>query len=156
MEKKKKKSYISIFFTTILIYVISLIVFLPPFRKGGGRSHQKACYSNLRVIQGALEMYNMDHEEMMTDLDMRILIDAKYLKEEPRKPEKECRYYSQGNLTEDGEICCDFHGGLIAEANSDIAIKIKREKKLKEMNDNLLYYSLRALPAVIYLMFALM
>ena len=81
--EKKKKSYISIFFTAIIMYVINFIIFQPPIRRGGhGSSRVKACYGNIRLIQGAVEMYNMDSREMMTELDMKLLIDGHYLKNE--------------------------------------------------------------------------
>ena len=162
--EKKKKSYISIFFTAIILYVINLIIFQPSIRRGGhGPSPIKACYSNLRVIQGAVEMYNMDTNETMTDLDMKLLIDGHYLKNEPRKPDEECNYYSNENLTKTGEICCVLHGGLITEANSEIARKREREEELKEkerelkkMDENLFIQTMRVLPSILYLLFALM
>ena len=162
--EKKKKSYISIFFTAIIMYVINFIIFQPPIRRGGhGSSRVKACYANIRLIQGAVEMYNMDSREMMTELDMKLLIDGHYLKNEPRKPDEDCNYYSNEDLTKTGEVCCNLHGGLIAEANSEIARKRdkeeqqkEKERRLKEMNDALFLNTMRALPSVLYLLFALM
>ena len=129
---------------------------MPNFRKGGGRDPRITCYSNLRVIQGAVEMYNMDIKTMMTDLDIERLIEGKYLKEKPRSPRPECRYFSDGDLTDTGEICCEIHGGLIAEANSDIIRKEEREKRIEEIRSNLSFHSIRILPALLYLIFALM
>ncbi|MBR4570717.1 MAG: hypothetical protein IKO19_08670 [Candidatus Riflebacteria bacterium] len=154
--EKKKKSYLGIAFTTFLILVITYIIFMPNFRKGGGRDPRITCYSNLRVIQGAVEMYNMDIKTMMTDLDIERLIEGKYLKEKPRSPRPECRYFSDGDLTDTGEICCEIHGGLIAEANSDIIRKEEREKRIEEIRSNLSFHSIRILPALLYLIFALM
>ena len=142
--EKKKKSYIRIFFTAIVIYIICYILFNPPPPRRRIENPLKSCYTNLRIIQGAVEMYNMDHEKLMTDLDMKLLIDGHYLKNEPRKPLKECYYYSIDNISENGEICCELHGGLIAAANSNIARKkeieqqsYEREKQLKELNNKL-------------------
>ena len=129
---------------------------MPNFRKGGGRDPRITCYSNLRVIQGAVEMYNMDIKTMMSDLDIERLLEGKYLKEKPRSPRPECRYFSDGDLTDTGEICCEIHGGLIAEANSDIIRKEEREKRIEEIRSNLSFHSIRILPALLYLMFALM
>ena len=154
--KKKKKSYLGIAFTTFLILVITYIIFMPNFRKGGGHDPRITCYSNLRIIQGAVEMYNMDIETMMTDLDIERLIEGKYLKEKPRSPRPECRYFSDGNLTDTGEICCELHGGLIAETRSEIAKREEREKRINEIRDNILFHGIRILPALLYLMFALM
>ncbi len=39
-------------------------------------ARDKACFSNIRVIQGAVEMYNMDVATMMRTLDMDVLIEG--------------------------------------------------------------------------------
>ena len=52
----------------------------------------KACFSNILILQGALEMYNMDHIVMMKELDIPTLIKEKYLKIEISKPEPDCFY----------------------------------------------------------------
>ncbi len=154
--EKKKKSYISIIFNTIIILALTYIIFMPNFGKGGGHDPRITCYSNLRVIQGAVEMYNMDIKTMMSDLDIERLLEGKYLKEKPRSPRPECRYFSDGDLTDTGEICCELHGGLIAETRSEIAKRVEREKRINEIRDNLLFHGIRILPALLYLMFALM
>ena len=55
-----------------------------------------------------------------------------YLKNEPRKPDEDCNYYSNEDLTKTGEVCCNLHGGLITEANSEIARKREKEEQQKE------------------------
>lgn len=78
----------------------------------------KACASNIRVLTGAVEMYNMDHLEMMKKLDINKLINSSpsgftYLKAEPSKPEPECKYVSEGDLSSvNGFIKCEKHGTL--------------------------------------------
>ena len=75
-------------------------------------ARDKACFSNIRVIQGAVEMYNMDSSIMMENLDIENLKKGKYLKEEPVKPEVSCEYKNFGNLADDGFVFCKYHGDL--------------------------------------------
>ena len=73
-------------------------------------ARDKACLSNIRVIQGAVEMYNMDVATMMRTLDMDILIEGNYLKEEPSHPEISCEYSNVGDLGSYGFVICKYHG----------------------------------------------
>lgn len=80
-------------------------------------ARKKACCANMRVIQGAIELYNMDHtDKMITQLDPAaigpdgMLITEKYLKAAIPKPDPQCSYSSEGDLTGDGVIRCGFHG----------------------------------------------
>ena len=78
-------------------------------------ARQKACFYNIRTLQGAVEMYNMDHEkDPMKALDMNWLIKDNYLKKEPEYPETACSYHSCGDLSDPdtGEIYCHVHGSL--------------------------------------------
>ena len=90
----------------------------------------KACFSNQRVILGAIEMYNMDSSTMMEELNshnMQLLIDGKYLKAEPTKYDNHCEYSSKGNLTEDGEIYCEYHGSFTYDEEKKTGIPPSRE-----------------------------
>ncbi len=106
-------------FTLIeLIIVIAILAILAKMsqpmcvRRSRPSARQKACFSNLRIIQGAVEMYNMDNTEFMEELDFNRLLDGKYLKELPSKPEDSCSYLSLGDLSKDGVIACEYHGDL--------------------------------------------
>lgn len=70
----------------------------------------RACQANQRVIQGAVEMYNMDHQTMMDTLDLDVLVKDGYLKTRPA-----CRsgkeYYGK-NLSGNGMIRCPVHGDI--------------------------------------------
>jgi hypothetical protein len=68
------------------------------------------CLSNIRVITGAIEMYNMDHSQMMTELDLDKLVESHYLKEIPIKPTDKCDYFIVGDILSDGYIACKKHG----------------------------------------------
>ena len=138
----KKKT--GCFETLFYIYLIGAVLFIflgPVPRRVGGRasSPQKACYSNIRVLQGAVEMYNMDVEPMMTTLDQELLREGHYIKsdEDLVCPKTEIGgTYSGENLTDDGEIICSYHGGLIEAGPYDAEYgagvdktKIKKTKK---------------------------
>ena len=71
----------------------------------------KACFSNQRVIQGAVEMYNMDSKVKMDNLDINLLIKGKYLMQ-PTKPESSCEYSNIGDLSDDGFVFCKYHGDV--------------------------------------------
>ena len=90
--------------------VLSAAMKSPQFAQARSTSKLKACYSNARVLQGAVEMYNMDHSTMMSNLDIPTLVKEHYLKSEPGKPEPECEYYNVGDLTGEGYIACKKHG----------------------------------------------
>jgi tetratricopeptide (TPR) repeat protein len=100
----------------------------PVYTKSSSNSNdgniQKACFSNMRVLQGALEMYNMDHEKNeMTSLDISTLVKEKYLKSSPSKPDPDCNYYSTGDLTKNGQIRCKIHGSIEESNNSNSNIR---------------------------------
>ncbi len=85
---------------------------IPNFKAARGSAREKACFSNQRVLMGAVEMYNMDHDTMMTTLDIPVLVKEKYLKSAPVGPEPECEYFSIGDLSGDGVVACKRHGGI--------------------------------------------
>jgi len=60
-------------------------------------AQERACFANLRVLQGAIEMYNMDNPQMLRAFDgstMQKLIKGGYLRQEPAKPHQQCEYSS--------------------------------------------------------------
>ncbi len=77
-------------------------------------AREKACYANMRVLLGAIEMYNMDHPVMLTTVDdgvIETLRRENYLKSQLSKPETACSYSSEGDLaTDKGRITCAMHG----------------------------------------------
>ncbi|MFZ5950153.1 MAG: competence type IV pilus major pilin ComGC [Candidatus Rifleibacteriota bacterium] len=87
---------------------------VPNFQKARGDAQKKACFANQRVLLGAVEMYNMDHEKMMENLDsaaIELLASKKYLKAAPQCPAGG-KYFSDGKLSADGNIQCTIHGGV--------------------------------------------
>ena len=76
--------------------------------KGSSSPSEKACAANMRVMLGGTEMYNMDHEKMLHNLDIDVLVDEEYLKSAPVCPDGGT-YSSLGDLAETGEIACSIH-----------------------------------------------
>ncbi|RCK79127.1 MAG: hypothetical protein OZSIB_0241 [Candidatus Ozemobacter sibiricus] len=94
-----------------------LLALLPDTRRSGHRplAREKACYANIRVLLGAVEMYNMDHQQMITRMDrstMKVLQEKHYLKGEISSPEPGCEYANDGDLSGNGRITCAIHGGV--------------------------------------------
>ena len=68
------------------------------------------CLLTQTFISSAADMYNNEHEEnMMTTLDLAILVEGKYLRPD-YAPTKHCVYYTEGDLTDGGYIACKIHG----------------------------------------------
>lgn len=76
-------------------------------------AREKACYANMRVLLGAIEMYNMDNDPPMIYLNpemMEHLVKQQYLKVFMTGPTEACAYSSTGNMTASGQIVCASHG----------------------------------------------
>lgn len=134
--------------TVGIVFVVAAIVFLlyllswvlNPFYKpyhGMDYSRAKACFINLRVIHGALEMYEMDHGTMER-LDLKVLYDGKYLKSEIRCPEAGTGCFHGRSITSekiaDGTaVSCEVHGNA-AEAEK----MINELKKLMDFENSVI------------------
>ncbi len=107
--------------------------------RGRGSARKKACFSNMRVLEGAIEMYNMDVETQMRELNdkaQEILLEGKYIKgKEPLVcPETSGRgqYLSIGDINENGFIFCTYHGntnGIKVSPNMTYEEFAMREKQ---------------------------
>ena len=123
---------------TLLIYfllVFTSVNFAWGLKKVRVEARYKACMSNTRVLQGAVEMYNMDHSTQMDDIDeesVKILVKEKYLKAVPEGTEPNCRYTVSNKLSENGIIYCKYHGGVDTEKfppDPEIKERIEEQKK---------------------------
>lgn len=127
-SKFAKKPYLVIFESIIIfiIFLILLAMVTPNFKKTNIRGRtQKGCASDIRVLTGAVENYNMDKATMMQNLDQNLLLQGHYINSIFDKRNSSCIYKSFGNLTEDGIIYCETHGDLIG-------IKIKPEMTMQD------------------------
>lgn len=120
-QKKGKKSFFTAFIeVTIVCSTIGILaaMAIPNHKRSHPISSRKKCYSNIRVLQGAVEMYNMDHMTMIsTSLDLKPLEDGKYIKNvehyvSPQIPEISCKYDIDGDITDVGQVYCHYHGSV--------------------------------------------
>lgn len=112
---------IAIIVFSLLLFICGFIgiklIVIPNMIEAQKEARSKACYSNQRVLMGAVEMYNMDvpDKDTIHELDnktIEILIEKHYLKP-LTYPEPECSYISEGDLLKDaGYIRCKFHGSV--------------------------------------------
>lgn len=115
MKNRKGFTLIELMIVIAIIGILAAMA-IPNFKKARESARQKACYSNIRVILGAVEMYNMDHSAMksgLADTDVQsggYLVTEGYLKTAVNKPETDCAYSSTGDLTGSGLISCARHG----------------------------------------------
>ncbi len=103
-------------------------ILVPNFRKAREQSREKACYANMRVILGAVEMYNMDHSSMLRMVDDQVitgLCQGNYLKGGINRPEAGCAYLSSGDLTGNGVIYCAMHGAVDRSDLGNVNINIQ-------------------------------
>lgn len=88
----------------------------------------RVCHANLRVIQGAVEMYNMDNSTMMDTLDIEKLVAKSYLKTKPSCHSGQ-QYYGK-NLTGRGLVRCPAHGD-VDNPSPDRDIKPEKDTMVK-------------------------
>ena len=86
----------------------------PPSANVGKRS----CDSNIRVLSGAVEMYNMDNPVMIKYLSDEVIQDLeekKYINKWPYNKHRfwdKCKFKCTDDLTGNGIIYCEFHGSV--------------------------------------------
>jgi len=81
-------------------------------------AYARACAANMRVMMGCIEMYNMDHAEMMKTPDFSmfqeggLMMQKGLLKQPIQLPGDKCSYSFSGNFAEvdAGVISCSIHG----------------------------------------------
>lgn len=118
MKNRKGFTLIELMIVIAIIGILAAIA-VPNFRKARQQARQKACQSNMRVILGAIEMYNMDNSDGLTELkddyvtsDGGILVSAKYLRAPITRPEAGCSYVNTGDMLSNGQISCNQHGTI--------------------------------------------
>ena len=120
MMNRKGFTLIELMIVIAIIGILAAMA-MPNFKTSRWQARQKACYSNIRVLQGAVEMYNMDTTPMMTTLSMTNL--SGYVKNPSgiKCPEyTEAAYKEIGDLSNDGEVACgtEVTGATITDMTS--------------------------------------
>ncbi len=83
----------------------------PDFQQTGEKA-KKNCIANMRLLVGAIEMYNMDHSLLLTSIDSNTIPMFRaqgYLKTN-FTPSTQCSYYAHGDLSGLGVVACSVHG----------------------------------------------
>jgi competence protein ComGC len=95
---------------TAIVGIIAAIA-VPNFKKARFEAQKRACFANQRVLLGATEMYNMDNEVPLSGLNIKALLDGRYIKSAPKCPAGGV-YSATGDLAKDGRIKCSVHGSV--------------------------------------------
>ena len=168
--KKQKKSFKSIIFTTITILIVTnlllsihYLISLTKHQHGDAyfcwfgyvywpkyNSDHKICNINIRELQNSIEEYNYNNQIKMTELNTEKLLESGYIKSIPRTRDPNCKYISKGDLTDNGEICCELHG-----SESEITKNYFKEKREFDRKTTIYVVSIRILPALLYFIYAL-
>ncbi len=156
-NQKKFIVYVVYFLAFVLFSTVALlgIISVPNVTKSRASARRKSCFANIRILQGAVEMYNMDKEESMKTLDIDLLVKTNYLKSIV-PPEMDCQYFSEGNLAEDGKIYCKRHG-IIPDPEEERKISEKeRSEEIKGiLLRKLLFFTICFIPSFIYFSYSL-
>jgi prepilin-type N-terminal cleavage/methylation domain-containing protein len=116
MRNRKGFTLVELMIVIAIIGILAAMA-IPNFKKAREQAREKACYSNIRVLLGAIEMYNMDHSQMLGTVDQTKLTGAAgYLKAAVACPESGGNYTAAGNLVTDGVISCSLHGTVDGSA----------------------------------------
>ncbi|MBI3039840.1 hypothetical protein HYY75_12475 [bacterium] len=114
-EKVKRRIFTIIDFLIIMVvFAVLAAIAVPNFKcYARPQSREKACYANMRVILGAIEMYNMDNSAWQNTMNSNVegqLVSGGYLKNQVSKPDINCDYGATGDLTQSGKVVCQEHG----------------------------------------------
>ncbi len=96
------------------IYLLLSNIAKPNIHKTRPKMIKINCFSEIRVLSGAVELYNLDNESKINELNdetIKILFDNKYIKEMPNPFIPKCVYRNEENLASNPlSIYCEAHG----------------------------------------------
>ena len=162
-KKSFKKALIGAFeiYAIILLLVSLVYLGIPDSKKGSyDDGRKKACFSNVRVLENAVEMYNMDKKDQISEFNddvVEILINEKYLKAKPNPPITKCEYKGN-NLNKGGVVYCKYHGYYAETNDSEYKREMEqkeREKRLNKIKKQAGILLLCAIPSIIYVLLSL-
>ncbi len=144
----------------VISIILSLMVDTPRGHHGRRNNNQKMCFTNQKILMGAIELYNMDHKEKIKDCNTEIydlLIKNKYLKENSLNS-SECDFICEGDLSDNGFIYCPNHGSLDGKIKGkDISVSThpKRDSMIQQRS-NLIKFGIAFGPLIFYLTISLL
>ena len=101
----------------IAIFGIMAAIALPNFQKARLKANKRACFANQKTIAGAIEMYNLDFNTNIRQLDSAFFNRLKnegYLQSIPYCPGNKTtsKNGSSYSIDSTGEISCESHGAV--------------------------------------------
>ncbi len=117
LNLNRKGSFLTVLGIIVIIIYTLVNMSIPHYHTHRGSARLKACFSNQRIIQGAVEMYNMDNTiPIETALPGQafeqceeLLVKERYLKNYIDLIEPECSY-GFFDIVGSGTIFCKKHG----------------------------------------------
>ncbi len=124
------KRPIGVIVECIIVFIIVLLFVAltpqPHFCHRDRHGEQKKCFRNQNILIVAVEMYNLDCSQKIEYIDSKtydVLIERLYLKEDFFDL-SDCKYFSEGNISDEGYIYCKYHG---SQGHEDKATDYERK-----------------------------
>ena len=133
LKLNRKGSFLTVLGIIIIIVYVLFNMSLPHYDGSRTSARQKACFSNQRIIEGAIEMYNMDNKiPIETALPGQAfvqceeeLVKSRYLKNYIELVEPDCSY-GFFDILGSGTVFCKAHGSYQLyphrKSNEDVAM----------------------------------
>ncbi len=86
----------------LLIIALLIAIAIPIYSNVLSKAYNRTCQANLRVIDGSIVKYKIDHEGK-NPISVNVLVDEGYLKEVPKCPSNGALY----TISNDGTAICN-------------------------------------------------